>query len=199
MAVKKKNNIIKLLFALIIITCVVIIAAVSWKSGSDTLHGDFENTKKTSAEVLYADIMGVDLEKNYPKTPDEVMQFYGKCYKLIYGDMIRNDEVLAKVLHIQRKLYSKELAEKNLFEVNLEKIKSDIEILKNSDVSVIDFETKPPIYAKDFNTCEVRVIISTNANDQNGILKAYWLYNIVKDENGLWKVHSFRRTNSNFE
>jgi len=199
MAVKKKNGMVKLLFILIIITCIVIIAAVSWKSGSDAIYGDFENTKRSAAEVLYSDITGVDLEKNYPQTPDEVMQFYGKCYKLIYGDMIRNDEIFANVLHIQRMLYSKELSEKNLFEVQLEQIKSDVETLKDENVVVIDFEAKPPIYASDFKTCEVRTIVSTNANDENGSLKAYRIYNIVKDENGLWKIHSFRRTDSNFE
>ncbi len=198
MAAKKKGGMVKLLFILIIITCIVIIAAVSWKSGSDAIYGDFENTKKSAAEVLYSDVSGVDLEKDYPKTPDEVIQFYGKCYKLIYGDMIRNDDIFANVLHIQRKLYSKELAEKNLFEVQLEQIKSDVEALKDSNVVVIDFEAKPPIYSKDFKTCEVRTIISTNANDENGTLKAYWVYNIVKDEKDLWKIHSFRRTDSDF-
>ena len=198
MAVKKKNGMVKLLFILIIITCIVIIAAVSWKSGSDAIYGDFENTKKSAAEVLYSDVSGADLEKDYPKTPDEVIQFYGKCYKLIYGDMIRNDDIFANVLHIQRRLYSKELAEKNLFEVQLEQIKSDVEALKDSNVVVIDFEAKPPIYSKDFKTCEVRTIISTNANDENGTLKAYWVYNIVKDEKDLWKIHSFRRTDSEF-
>ena len=198
MAVKKKNGMVKLLFILIIITCIVIIAAVSWKSGSDAIYGDFENTKKSAAEVLYSDVSGADLEKDYPKTPDEVIQFYGKCYKLIYGDMIRNDDIFANVLHIQRRLYSKELAEKNLFEVQLEQIKSDVEALKDSNVVVIDFEAKPPIYSKDFKTCEVRTIISTNANDENGTLKAYWVYNIVKDEMDLWKIHSFRRTDSDF-
>ena len=198
MAVKKKNGMVKLLFILIIITCIVIIAAVSWKSGSDAIYGDFENTKKSAAEVLYSDVSGADLEKDYPKTPDEVIQFYGKCYKLIYGDIIRNDDIFANVLHIQRRLYSKELAEKNLFEVQLEQIKSDVEALKDSNVVVIDFEAKPPIYSKDFKTCEVRTIISTNANDENGTLKAYWVYNIVKDEKDLWKIHSFRRTDSDF-
>ena len=198
MAVKKKNGMVKLLFILIIITCIVIIAAVSWKSGSDAIYGDFENTKKSAAEVLYSDVSGADLEKDYPKTPDEVIQFYGKCYKLIYGDMIRNDDIFANVLHIQRRLYSKELAEKNLFEVQLEQIKSDVEALKDSNVVVIDFEAKPHIYSKDFKTCEVRTIISTNANDENGTLKAYWVYNIVKDEKDLWKIHSFRRTDSDF-
>lgn len=199
MAGKKKGGTVKLLFILIIITCAVIVAAVSWKSGSDTLHGDFENDKKSAAEVMYADITGTDLQKDYPKTPDEVMQFYGKCYKMLYGNMIRNDDIFANVLHIQRELFSKELSEKNLFEDNMEQIKKDIEILKENKVSVVDFETKPPLYDKNFNTCEIRVIISTNANDENGVLKAYWLYNVVKDENGLWKIHSFRRTNSNFE
>ena len=198
MAVKKKNGMVKLLFILIIITCIVIIAAVSWKSGSDAIYGDFEKTKKSAAEVLYSDVSGADLEKDYPKTPDEVIQFYGKCYKLIYGDMIRNDDIFANVLHIQRRLYSKELAEKNLFEVQLEQIKSDVEALKDSNVVVIDFEAKPPIYSKDFKTCEVRTIISTNANDENGTLKAYWVYNIVKDEKDLWTIHSFRRTDSDF-
>ncbi len=199
MAVKKKNSMVKLLFVLIIITCIIIIAAVSWKSGSDAIYGDFENTKKAAAEVLYADITEFDFEKDYPKTPDEVMQFYGKCYKLLYGEMIRNEDIFANVLHIQRMLYSDELAEKNLFEVQLEQVKSDIENLKNADVAVIDFETKPPIYSRDFETCEVRAIVSTNANDENGVLKAYWVYNIVKDDNGLWKIHSFRMTDSDFK
>lgn len=199
MAIKKKNNIIKLLFILIVITCIVIFAAVSWKSGSDTLHGDFESTKKGSAEVLYADILSADLEKNYPKTPDEVMQFYGKCYKMLYGDMIKNDEVFANVLHIQRKLFSKELSEKNLFEVQLEKMKSDVELLKQNKVYVVDFEAKAPIYDRSFNTCDVRVVVSTNANSENGNLKYYLSYNIVRDENDQWKIQSFRNTNSNFE
>ncbi len=200
MAGKKKGSKIKILFILIIFTCVVIIAAFSWKKGRDTIHGDFESDKKAMAEVLYSDVSGTDIEKNYPKTPDEVMQFYGKCYKLIYGNMIKNEDILAETLHIQRKLFSDELASKNVFESQFEKIKEDVANLKESGVWVIDFETKPPMYDKEYNTCEVRTVISTNANGENGAsLKVYMLFNIVKDENGFWKIHAFRNTNSDFE
>lgn len=199
MAKKKKGGIIKLLFVLIFITCVIIVATLSWKSGRDTIHGEFNNEKKAAAQVLYSEITNVDIEKVYPKTPDEVMQFYGKCYRLLYGDMINDEEVFAKVLHIQRKLYSDELANKNLFENQLQKIKEDVSKLKESEVFVLDFDTKPPIYDKNYQTCDVRTVISTNANNENGVLKAYMVFNIIKDENDCWKIHSFRNTNEEFE
>lgn len=199
MAAKKKGGLIKVLILLIFITGVVFISAVSWKGGSDTLHGDFENSKKAAAEVLYNDVSGIDFEKNYPKTPEEVMTVYGKCYKLIYGNMIKKDDIFAEVLHIQRKMYSEELASKNVFEKQLEKIKADVENLKNENVTVIDFETKPPIYDKKYNTCEVRAVVSTNASVDGKNLKAYMLFNVIKDEKGFWRIQSFRNTNSEFE
>ncbi len=199
MAVQKKGSLIKLLFVLIIITCIIIAVAILWKSGSDTIHGDFESSKKVAAEVLYSDVSNQDIDKNYPKTPDEVMQLYGKCYKLLYGDMIRNDDIFANVLQIQRGLFSDELAQSNLFETQLEKIKNDVENLKNEKVFVVDFEAKPPIYSKDFNSCDVRAIVSTNVNnDDKSVFKAYLVYNIIKDENEKWKIQSFRNTDSTF-
>lgn len=141
---------------------------MSWKSGRDTLYGDFKNDKKTVAELIFSDISNADLESNYPKTPDEVMQFYAKCYKLLYGNMIRNEDIIPEVLHIQRKLYSEELASKNVFELQIEKLKENIQTLNN--VSVVDFEIKPPIYDKEFNTCDVRAVISTNANTRTALL-----------------------------
>lgn len=203
MATNSKNKgIIKLLIALIVITCVVIVGKIafdSYLSASDSMHGDFESNKKASAEVLYSDIKNTDLKTNYPQTPDEVMQFYGKCYKLLYGDMIRNEDIFAEVLHIQRNLFSTELAEKNTFEAQLEKLKEGVEQLKSQKISVIDVESKPPMYDKEYNTCEVRTTINTNATNEDGSpLKAYMLFNIIKDENGLWKINSFRTTDSNF-
>jgi len=200
MAVRKKGKAVKILFALVVVTCIVIIAAVSWKSGKDTLYGDFMNDKKVSAEILYSDVSGYDFEKNYPKTPDEVMQIYGKCYRLLYGDMIRNEDIFAEVIHTQRKLYSDELASKNVFEVQLENFKESLEKLREKDVFVVDFETKAPLYDSEFNTCQVRTIISTNANREDGLpLKAYMSFNIVRDDKGFWKIHSFKNTDSNFE
>ncbi len=199
MAVKKKSGLIKILMLLIFVTCVIFISAVSWKSGSEALHSDFENGKKAAAEVLYNDISGTDFEKNYPKTPEEVMVAYGKCYKLIYGNMIKNEEIFAEVLHIQRKFYSEELASKNVFEEQLKKIKEDVENLKKEKVTVIEFETKPPIYDKKYDTCEVRTVISTNAKLDGQSLKVYMLFNVIKDKDGFWKIQSFRNTNSDFE
>ncbi len=201
MAVKKKGNgVIKILLIMIFVTCVVIIAAYSYKSGRDVVKGDFNNDRRASAETLYNDIKSFDPQKGYPKTPEEVMEFYGKCYKLIYGDMIRNEEIYAEVLHVQRMLFSDEMLQKNGFEEQLAQLKADIETLADENIFVVDFATKPAIYDKKYKTCEVRTIISTNAvsEDKNNI-KNYMMYNLVNDNNGLWKIQSFRRTNNEFE
>ncbi len=200
MASEKKGGKFKLIFVLLIITCVIIIGAFSWKMGRDNLYGDFENDKKSMAEVLYSDVLSVDLKEDYPKTPDEVMRFFGKCYKLIYGNMIRNDEILAEVVHVQRNVFSEELASTNTFEREFQEIKESISTLKDNRVYVIDFDTKPPVYDKEYNTCEIRTIISTNARDESGSsLKMYMLFNVVKDDNGFWRINSFRKTNSEFK
>ena len=75
----------------------------------------------------------------------------------------------------------------------------DGEAVEGSKVTVIDFESKPPMYDKKYDTCQVRAIISTNANTENGALKAYMLFNVIKDNDGFWRINSFKSTDANFE
>ena len=89
---------------ILIIVGIIGLFFISSKKGADVLYGDFNANKKAEAQKLYDDVMSLQDNENYPKTPEEVIQFYNKGYKLIYGDMVNNDDIILDILHQQRKL-----------------------------------------------------------------------------------------------
>lgn len=181
----------KTVIAILIIGVIIAISVISYKNASETLYGDFTIEKKGMAEILYSDIRKFDESEEYPKTPDEVLEIYNECYRLLYGDMINNEEIISEILHIQRKLCSDEFVQMNIYEEQLVNLKEDIKNLKEKEVCVIDVSSKPAIYDKKHDSCFIKVTVSTDAMLQDRtMMKFNFKYHFIMDENGLWKIQS---------
>lgn len=194
-----KNQTIKsykgIIFGFIAIAIIALISTYSYNKSRKYLYGDFNSDKKVEAEKYYKDIMALQTEEDYPKTPEEVIQLYNYGYKLIYGNMINNEELINNVVHQQRKLFTEELLQSaGSLEEQLERLKGFLDSLDEKGFYIIAIEQKPAIYDRSGgNTCYIRV--SMTGNDFSEIYMNYYL---LKDENGLWKIQAWKEADENF-
>ena len=178
----------KKVLVIVIILGLCVVGFYSYKKGADVLYGDFNSNKKAEAQRLYNDVMSLQDNTNYPKTPEEVIQFYNKGYKLIYGDMVNNDDIILDILHQQRKLYTDELLNTTTLEQQKETLDSALELLEDNKYYVIALEAKPAIYDKgNSDYCYVRVIIMGN-----DFSESTYHYYLEKDNNDLWKIQGWK-------
>ena len=64
-------------------------------------------------DQLMDEVLSINLETDFPETPDGVMRLYNDTFRLLYGWDRRDTYTLSRVLEIQRSLYSQALYELN--------------------------------------------------------------------------------------
>jgi len=194
---KKTTNLISILVLLIGISILIAISVTAYNNWiASPQAGRFVKEKNSEALKIYNEVMAFNEIEDYPKTPDEVIELYNKSYRLLYGNMIKDETVIDEVLHQQRKLYTEELLELNTYEQQLEELKSSIESLKEQKLDIIDIKQKPALYdaQKNNKSCTIR-ITQTGSN----FSKFYWNYFLEKDENDKWKILGWKASNEDFE
>lgn len=189
----KSNNIIGSLVALIGVSLMAAVILIAFNRGSN-IKSEFNKEKETTALNLYNSIMSIQEEKDYPKSPEEVMNIYNDGFLLLYGNMIKDEKTIPEIIHQQRKLLSNEILDLNAFEDQEKNLKETIEKFKEQNFYIVSIETKPVIYI-DAASCYIRVI-----QRGNNFIKFYWNYYLEKDElTKLWKITGWEATDENFE
>jgi len=156
----------------------------------------FNTSKTEQAKRLYSKAMDIDLDRNYPKTPDEVMEYYLIMSRLIYGDMIAESSLYGEIITQMRKLYGTEMLEENSYESQLSNVEEAVVILKEQKINQSDYEQLPTIFnSVNTDLCYIRAKQSYN----NGEV-FYWEFQLerVPPENN-WKIIRFERTDENYE
>jgi hypothetical protein len=177
---KSYNNIITALFILILASVMVLVIVISVSSSSSDKNYFYQD-KRASAVSLYNQIMGVS-DENYPQTPEETVNIYFAGYHLLYGNMIKDTEIIPEILIQQRMLLSSELIETNTLEAQEQNLTEALDDFKEKNVYITFIETKPAIYDDIENAC-IRVHqIWSNMEEVN------FNYYLKKDTLGKWKI-----------
>jgi len=156
----------------------------------------FNSAKAEQAKRLYSKAMDVSLDQNYPKTPDEVMDYYLIMSRLIYSDMIVEQSLFGEIITQMRKLYGPELLEENSYESQLNTVEIAVETLKKQKINQSGYEQLPTMFnSLDPDVCYIRA--KQNYSNREVF---YWEFQLerVPPENN-WKIIRFERTDENYD
>lgn len=148
----------------------------------------------------YQKVMAYNLEESYPESVNDVIVLNNKIVKLMYN--IENtkgfdiDTHLPELIKQQRRLFDDSLIEFNPFEVQLEKVKTEIEnnnkLSGEKKFALIGSKMLTPevVEKKDFEyeVRKVKVIFYTSSS--NDIYMEYGLVN----KNGKWLIIGYKQT-----
>ncbi|TCT13772.1 hypothetical protein EDC18_1086 [Natranaerovirga pectinivora] len=135
-------------------------------------------------------ILEHDIDNNYPATPRDVMALYNQMVRYLYSGRIKTEEIEV-VLMEQRKLMDDQLLDTNPFDIQLLRLKNEIEYNKQTNKKIIEAQIKDVTpnnyFGTDNNMCRVKVIYYLAEQGRPNI-NVYQEYILIKDEEGLWKI-----------
>lgn len=190
---KNTNNIIAVLILLIGVSTLLIFYFFSYSRGSSE-NKYFVSDKKTEAMQLYDEVMALSPE-NYPQTPEEVADMYFKAYRLLYGNMIKDDRIITDILRSQRQLLSAKIQQTNSLEQQEEVLRVNLENYKEQGFYITNITTKPAVYTKNNNSkAYVRVMM-----EGNDFSDYYWNYYLERDSSGFFRIIGWKNTDENYK
>ena len=189
---KKGNNIIGILFIVLVVCILVGFFVISMIKNRDTA-GYFNKDDKIAAEAIYEKVMSIS-EENYPITPEEVVTLYTEGYKLLYGDKIKDTSIVPNILEKQRILLSDEILTNNPIEEQEKNVLSSMENIKNNKVRLTSVDVKPVMYdPADSNVAYVKV-----DKKDNLFQTYYYLYYLERQPDEKWKITGWYNTDENY-
>ena len=189
---KKGNNIIGILFIVLVVCILVGFFVISMIKNRDTA-GYFNKDDKITAEAIYEKVMSIS-EENYPITPEEVVTLYTEGYKLLYGDKIKDTSIVPNILEKQRILLSDEILTNNPIEEQEKNVLSSMENIKNNKVRLTSVDVKPVMYdPADSNVAYVKV-----DKKDNLFQTYYYLYYLERQPDEKWKITGWYNTDENY-
>ena len=137
-----------------------------------------------------------DFDKNYPKTPREVVKWYNRIITAFYSEEY-TDEELEKMADQARRLMDDELLSYNPRDTYLKNLKADIEDYKTRNKIIVQSsvsDSNDITYATvdgDYCAYVDAYYFSREASDYN---RTYEEFVLRRDDEGHWKILSFRLT-----
>ena len=189
---KKGNNIIGILFIVLVVCILVGFFVISMINNRDTV-GYFNKDDKIISVEIYEKVMSIN-EENYPITPEEVVTLYTEGYKLLYGDKIKDTSIVPNILEKQRILLSDEILGNNPIEEQEQNVLSSMENIKSNKVRLTSVDLKPAMYdPKDSNIAYVKVDTKDNL-----FQTYYYLYYLERQQDEKWKITGWYNTDENY-
>lgn len=181
-----KKNMSAVVLAVI---CIALIVGVFWQinRSRDASVEDMVNLTEVQKVIT------IDLDKNYPETPREVVKTYNRILSCFYREEYTEEE-LRDLGNQARKLFDQELLDNNPEEKYFKSLKADIE----------DYHEKSKVIAStsvcDSNDVKYQTIdgdecayvtASYFINENKQFSRTYQTYVLRKDEDGKWKILVF--------
>jgi hypothetical protein len=149
-----------------------------------------EPVSETSVEELteYQQIMNVDLEKNYPATPREVVKLFGRIIKFLYNSP-KEEEIKPLALKI-RKLYDPEFLADNPEDDYLNDLYSDIASWKEQNRKITNYLLVNEDLEQDSEINGVRYSVKyiSYTIKEKGKFTETWKVLLRQDESDRWKI-----------
>lgn len=188
---KKGNNIIGILFIILVIFIIIGFFSISMIKTGDT-SGYFNKEDKAIAQSIYDKIIAIT-EENYPKTPEEVVTLYTESYKLLYGDKIKDLSIVPNIIEKQRILLSDNLVANNALDEQINIVLSNIENLKINKIKVTSTNIKSTYYDQNDNT-----LAYVKVTKEDSAFQTYYYIYYLKLEGDKWKITGWYNTDENF-
>ena len=188
---KQGNNIIGILFIILVIFIIIGFFSISMIKTGDT-SGYFNKEDKAIAQSIYDKIISIT-EENYPKTPEEVVTLYTESYKLLYGDKIKDLSIVPNIIEKQRILLSDNLVANNALDEQINTVLDNIENLKINKIKVTSTNIKSTDYDQNDNT-----LAYVKVTKEDSAFQTYYYIYYLKLEGDKWKITGWYNTDENF-
>lgn len=173
----------------IVVICVALIVGGFALWMNKTGNASSENMELTKVQQL----MTKDLEKNYPKTPREVVKNFIEITTCYYNEEYTEKELEALVVQA-RTLMDDELAANNPKDDYIKGVKEEALEYKAAGRSIVSY-TLASSNDVEYLTVDDRECAYVKAsyfiNEGGEFSKTHQMYVVRKDENGNWKILVF--------
>jgi len=179
-------------YAIVALVCVALIC-VGFYFFAESQTPD--ETKLTDIEKVIVK----DLEKDYPKTPREVVKFYNRIYKGYYGEEASDDQI-KKMSDQMLLLLDEELLEQNPKTQYYQQVMADVrayrqekkvllktDVADSNEVRYIDDEKAGSTEADKLAYVKASYFVRTDKNFSN----TYQEFVLRQDASGKWKIVAF--------
>lgn len=188
---KKGNNIIGTLFIILVIFIIIGVFSISMLRTEDT-SGYFNKEDKTVAKPIYDKIININ-EKDYPKTPEEVVTLYTEGYKLLYGDKIKDLSIVPNIIEKQRILLSDDLIANNALDEQINIVLTNIDNLKANKVKITSVNINQTTYDPRDNT-----LAYIKVSKEDSVFQTYYYVYYLKLEGDKWKITGWYNADENY-
>lgn len=174
----------------IIISVVGIGIVVALLFGFKALLNQSEDRESITSKKKEETSLELDLERRYPKNPNEVVEIFGKINKYVYNNDL-SEEKLKEIVEETRLLYDQELLDKNAQDIQLGTFSN--ELLKADSVNrkIMNYEVdgKEKVEYKENKYGELAFVNATfYLKEDDGYPSENYTFILRKDEEGQWKI-----------
>lgn len=158
-------------------------------------NGGGNNYDPTNASEVEK-VMSRDFKKNYPSTPREVVKWYNRIITCFYGEEYDEKQLDAMADQV-RMLLDDELLADNPKTLYMTSLKAEIEDYKNRDKAILQSDvcdSNDVTYAKVNGDSCAYVTTYYFSREGSSYSKTYQEYVLRKDQEGEWKILTFRLT-----
>ena len=138
---------------------------------------------------LLNEVLAIDLEEDYPQTPEEVMRLFGDTFRLLYG-WDRNDRyTISRVLEVQRGLYAQAMLDLNPFTQQLATLLALLDVQYEMGLQIIGISIGSPVFHRFSPDDRCVVTMIKFANSGQSFQYSHQLFR--HPESGRWQIGSW--------
>jgi len=190
----KKTSIIA--FIIILFVGIGTIGGILWHAFRVEAETErpFVHERRQTAERHYRSTLGRDMERDYPRTPRELMELYSTTVLFLHGDFIALDSMFMQVIEFQRSLFTTQLQELMTAQEQFDSLMQNLAELSEIDANIRRAE---------FDEITIDYVEGNNALVQarhrflfnEDLHRLYWLQ---LDEDGRWRIASWALADENW-
>lgn len=133
-----------------------------------------------------------DLEKDYPKTPREVVKFYNRIVQCYHSENLKKDD-LGKLVDQMMLLWDKDMLAKNPRDAYYAAVVADIDLYKQTKKTITSIticDTNDVDYVTDDRNGDKLAFVDTTyfVNTDGKFTNSYMRIGVRQDDAGNWKI-----------
>ena len=173
----------------IVITCIVLVVVIGGFAFYLT-HKSRSKGEEVVESTAVQKVLQKDLERNYPPTPKEVVNYFAEITKCFYNEEYSEEDLEDLATQIQL-LYDEELIGNKSQEDYMKDLRSEIASMKENKYTIVGYEVSPSTYVEFFTEKEdscARLYCNFYVKQGAGNVPSLEQFVLRKDEAGHWKI-----------
>jgi len=184
---KKKKKSSPLFLLIVFLGCVAIAAATVVALAlrpPDSNEAIAEHGAINLYELL-AQVRTINLDDNFPDTPEAVMRLYNNTFRLLYGWDRSDTYTISQILRFQRGLYSQALYDLNPFQQQLSNLLFARGVEYDMGIELVGLHQGPPVFNR-FSPDRCTVYVIKFISNGQSFHYSYQLFQ--HPETGRWEI-----------